>query len=410
MSRYDYNLTGSLKRALAGKTLTKISDDYVEKQLNKLLVAVIGEPGKSIGKSGDSMNSMTASGGTSAYTSAQTPEVASGSVGVSSGGSGLIGSILGTVLGFTQMAHADKAAKIAYQRQNDFYDNHISMPAKVDEYNQAGLNPMGLAGSGPGATSAPSVQQGDTPSALTDVLGTILNYKTQMKSLDIQKDDVASKIRQREEEIIYQQKVNEYYELGFNVSIDKQLAEIDKLKEELNTEKTIQALNEAGVTKTQADAYQAFTAGMLNSIDGETRDAWNKADIALKRASAARNYAEIDKIQVEKEEILSQTFLNYCMSDQAKKQIELMGIDIDMKNFEKDHQKGNLIWQRIGTIGDIVGSVASVASGAGIMYGAIKGVGTAAKNAASNAQRASAYESKVNHDINSSKPTYQYYY
>lgn len=380
MSRYDYNLTGSLKRALSGKTLTKISDDYVENQLNKLLVAVIGEPGKSPGKSGLSNSTSAGGSGASAYTSSQMPSVSSATASSSrSGGSGLLGGLLAgifdTANNVANMAYNHMEASLAYSRQNDFYDNHLSMPAKVQEFQDAGLNPYALAGSGPGATSAPSVQKADGMSGMTDMLGTILNYKLQKENLGIQKDDVASKIRQREEEIIYQQKVNEYYELGFNVSIDKQLAEIDKLKEELNTEKTIQALNEAGVTKAQADAYQAFTAGMLNSIDAETRDAWNKADIALKRASEARNYAEIDKIQVEKEEILSQTFLNYCMSDQAKKQIELMGIDIDMKNFEKDHQKGNLIWQRVGTIGNIVGSVVSAASGVGIAASALKGAG-----------------------------------
>ena len=55
-----------------------------------------------------------------------------------------IGSVLGIGSDLLGYAHADIASKVAYERQNDFYDNHISMPAKVQEYEDAGLNPMAL--------------------------------------------------------------------------------------------------------------------------------------------------------------------------------------------------------------------------------------------------------------------------
>lgn len=98
-----------------------------------------------------------------------------------------IGGVIGIARDLLSYAHADKAAKVAYDRQNEFYDNHLSMPAKVQEFEEAGLNPMALGASGPGATSAPSVAQGETPggSAISDFIGVLLNYKLKNRELDI---------------------------------------------------------------------------------------------------------------------------------------------------------------------------------------------------------------------------------
>lgn len=116
-----------------------------------------------------------------------------------------IGSVLGIGRDLLGYAHADISAKVAYQRQNDFYDNHLSMPAKMEEYQDAGLNPMALGSSGVGATSAPSVQAGQTPSGESvffGLLNTLLDYKLKNRELDIadRRADIDSKRVDLEEE------------------------------------------------------------------------------------------------------------------------------------------------------------------------------------------------------------------
>lgn len=117
----------------------------------------------------------------------------------------VIGAVLGIGRDLLGYAHADKAAQVAFDRQNDFYINHMSMSAKVAEFQEAGLNPMALGSSGPGATSAPSVQAGQTPSgesAFFGLLNTLLDYKLKNRELDIadRRVDVDSRRVDLEEE------------------------------------------------------------------------------------------------------------------------------------------------------------------------------------------------------------------
>lgn len=162
-----------------------MKSDFTEKLVNEMLYDLLGKPGVSAGKA---QNSITANAGTSGmsgestsmYTAAQQDSYS----GAGAGGTA-IGAGIGLIRDLIGYAHADKAAKVAYNRQNEYYENHLSMPAKVAEYQEAGLNPMGLAGAGVGATSAPSVAQGETPAAtaMVDVLGMLLNYKLESKAI-----------------------------------------------------------------------------------------------------------------------------------------------------------------------------------------------------------------------------------
>lgn len=189
----------------------------IDKDINRILGGLL-HPSKVMGDR-RSMRNLTE--GVGAYTSAQSDpvgfsdylnrshsyegfdlsSVAGGAAAVASGGDpwlAVLGSVLGIGRDLFGYAHADISAKVAYQRQNDFYDNHLSMPAKVEEYNQAGLNPMALGSAGAGATSAPSVQAGQTPSgesAFFGLLNTLLDYKLKNRELDIadRRADIDSK-------------------------------------------------------------------------------------------------------------------------------------------------------------------------------------------------------------------------
>lgn len=93
--------------------------------------------------------------------------------------------------GNSQNAYNAAQTELAYQRQNEFYNSHLSMPAKVKEYQDAGLNPMGLASAGVGATSAPSVQQAAPAVDLaTSLVPSLLEYRAKMRELDIQEKAV----------------------------------------------------------------------------------------------------------------------------------------------------------------------------------------------------------------------------
>lgn len=196
----------------------------IDRDINHILGGLL-RPSKVMGERRP-MRNLTE--GVGAYTSAQSDPVgfseylnrshsydgfdlsslAGGAAAAASGGDpwlAAIGSVLGIGRDLLGYAHADISAKVAYQRQNDFYNNHLSMPAKVEEYQDAGLNPMALGSSGVGATSAPSVQAGETPSgesAFFGLLNTLLDYKLKNRELDIadRRADIDSKRVSLEEE------------------------------------------------------------------------------------------------------------------------------------------------------------------------------------------------------------------
>lgn len=191
--------------------------------------------------------------------------------------SGRGGDWLGTTIGavvdlgrdLLGYAHADKAAKVAYDRQNEFYENHIAMPAKVQEFQDAGLNPMALGGTGPGATSAPAVQQGDTPaSSGTNFLGMMLDYRLKSRELDIEnrRVDVESRrvdlTEQRLPSLIEQalatsenkRKQNEWYDTA-----------ISKMSQEIN-------LMDAHIGKVFAETDKINTETFILGVEGKYRD------------------------------------------------------------------------------------------------------------------------------------------
>lgn len=347
----------------------KMSDaDFTEKLLNDMLYDLIGKPGKSAGKA---QNSITANAGTSGmsgdstsmYTAAQQDTYS----GAGAGGTAL-GAGIGLIRDLLAYAHADKAAKVAYNRQNEFYNNHLSMPAKVDEYKEAGLNPMGLAGSGPGATSAPSVDSATTPDAsgAIEVLGQILNYKLGLKQLEIDKEktriqeqDVASQIEYRTEQKLYQQKINDWFDTNQIVSINKQLADTADALQKVRTGVAQEALNYAGVTKAQAEAFLVFQQGMQKMWENSPE--WRDVELKLKRAqansanaNAAYTYESIQNLASERQALAAKAALDFMNTAQGAEQLEILGIQKEQQEFIRDHQRGDMIINRISGIGNAI--------------------------------------------------------
>lgn len=173
----EYTIKAAYKRAISGAVSKKIDGDaYLDKAINQMLTNLIGEPGKSAGKAALAQSQTSSIGARENYTSAQVD-------GIDGIGASAFNQAAG--VGLLNFALNQVTAAQAYARQNAFYDAHMSMPAKVKEYQDAGLNPMALAGAGVGATSAPSVAPAEGANIdMTGILQSLLNYKVQSKAVD----------------------------------------------------------------------------------------------------------------------------------------------------------------------------------------------------------------------------------
>lgn len=381
-----YTLEASVKRAIRGGVNRK-DGDYTMQAINGMLYELLGTPGVSAGKSKLApVNTMSASSGfsSSAYSSAQQDSSVQ-SANISSVGSGAIG-LLTTLL---SMYYNDKAAQTAYNRQNEFYDNHLSMPAKVQEYQDAGLNPMALAGAGAGATSAPSVSPASTPdvSGLTGVLGSLLDYKARMaevkvaeQKVAVERDDVTSKIEYRAEQKLYQQKINEWFEANQITSLGKAAAETKLALEQVNSEQMKQKLDEAGISEKQANAALSFQLALQKEFENSADFRANT--LALQRAraneanaNAAQTYEGIKNLAAQRDEITSRIALNYANTDIGKQQLINLGLNEEQIRFAIQHQKGDLIFNRIN---QVTSSLKDIGIAAGGIAGAATGLSTLA--------------------------------
>lgn len=357
--------------------------DYTDKLVNSMLYQLIGSPGKSAGKNGLSQNSAgTSSDGTntSAYTSSQN-DSNSAFRGTGLVGTGLLG-LLGTAI---NIGYSQYAAKQAYDRQNEFYDNHLSMPAKVQEYKDAGLNPMALGGAGVGTTSAPSIDSAAQPaSGLIDVLGQLLNYKLEKERINIEREDVASQIDYRATQKMYQEKVNEWFDVNQALSLDKIQAETKDALQRVRTGEADELLKYAGVSKTEAESALIFQEEMQKLWENSPE--WKSVELELKRAQAqsgranAQNlYADIERIQAHRDNLINDSILKTAQTDIGRQQLINLGLTAEQIKFAVDHQQGDLIWDRVGRA---VGVAKDVAVGVGSVMTPIKlgGLGTVGKS------------------------------
>lgn len=348
-------LQASVKRDIfAG--VNRIDGDYTMQAVNGMLYELLGNPGVSAGKSKLApVNTASASSGASpsAYSSAQLDSSVD-SANVSSVGSGLVG-LISTAL---SMAYNHYEAQLAYNRQNEFYDNHLSMPAKVQEYQDAGLNPMALAGGGAGATSAPSVQPAASPdiSGLTDVLGSLLNYKARMKDIEVREKGIDAMVAERAERTIQLHKINEWFETN-------QMANLGKIEAETN-----RAIAQAA-TEEQKSAL-LYQQAVAEYIRNQYADAYEQsilklreAEIAYKASATAENYARVTEINQHVQNMVLEGALIVAQTKNMDQVTKNLGIREDMLKFNKDHLRADKTWQRIGqTISAVQGVTGSVAN------------------------------------------------
>ena len=93
---------------------------------------------------------------------------------------------------------AERQAEVAYERENEFYQNHQTIGAKVDEAQEAGVNPAAIYGN-VGGSSAPSVPQASSSApAVSDLISAVTNMVMRGKELDLQQALLPSTIAEKE--------------------------------------------------------------------------------------------------------------------------------------------------------------------------------------------------------------------
>lgn len=356
-------LNASIKRALKGKTLEKIdSDDLLKIVLNAELASIIGTPGVSAGQS-----SITPGESTSSYNAGQMdamPRTTSG-----------VGSAIGFDAASTALSFGlnQISAYQAYQRQNAFYNNHLSMPAKVAEYKRAGLNPYLLGGAGVGATSAPNVDQASPVAAPGGVLSTILGYKTQMAAIHQQEESnrireksVDSEIAYRQEQQETQRKVNQWFDANQVVSLNKSIAETQDALQRVRTGAADEALKGVQMSREAALAALTIQQAIEKEIDNRYRDQWNRINNALMSSQTALNKEQAANLIEDRNRIIAAAVGQSLQNGKLAKEYRILGVQQDMYEFARDHQRGDLVWGRIGQSFDML-------KDAGVAVGSIMG-------------------------------------
>lgn len=207
------------------------------------------------------------------YTSAQQATIPQTPVGTG------LGTALGTSLG--GFALNQLGAEIAFRRQNKFYNEHLSMQAKAQEYAQAGLNPMSLAGAGAGATSAPQVPQATAPD-MSSILGTLLDYKTKQRELDIREAETTSRIN------LNTASIGKIFADTDNVSVDTYLKRTyGSMKEAATVANLLKDLGVKDATITKTDAETA-----VKWLEADWLPLLNAANIKQMSASASASLAK----------------------------------------------------------------------------------------------------------------------
>lgn len=270
------------------------------------------------------------------------------------------------------------AATTAYNRQEEFYNNHLSMQAKVAEYQAAGLNPMTLTGAGAGATSAPSVEQA-APSGLnaTDMLGTLLNYKARMKEIAVQDKRAnieASRVSLLEEEL--------------PAKIEQYLANAEERRKRVEVHNSVIALNsktldfiDARISKVYAEVDNIDAKTFLLNIQGKYADESERArvanlwkDLKVKDSTISRNdaAAALDWSQKNLTDITAkhQGALMDAETEAAWSRAAVNYADEAVKNFEvwyKETHNGSA--PPTGIVGALQGICASISNQIATSFG-----------------------------------------
>lgn len=309
----------------------------------------------------------------------------------------------------------DENAEVSWQHQKEFQENYLSphaqMMSQAQAYQELGINKMAFAGqSAPGASSA-SAPQASAPSGGGDfnpaeLLSTILNFKLGQRRLDI------------EEELLPYKQDELWTRSGLNVSrayeietllpskVENLDASTDLMREQINTQETIQELNRVGVTRAQADALVSLRQAAILAIEGENKQRYLDSEIALNEANqqlafaaASQNYARvkeitqnIENLKVEHDNLLKDGIYKTIENGQMAHQLTIVAAEAgNIGTKIKQENAGRVVDMVCDGINTVTGVVST----------AITGVNASATVRTSRASksRAQSYRMDVQHRI-----------
>lgn len=284
----------------------------------------------------------------------------------------------------------------AYDRQIEFYENYQSPQALVGQYKAAGLNPMLLAGSQPGASatspssgsaSGPSGSGGDLLGILEGFLNMSMRQSQFKQNLDMDKLRLGVDKYKAETERLQAEAYREY--LGSIVPLNEQtyrwneerypreLSQIDAnteyLRELSRTQDSIRRLNEAGISQRLADAALSMRQEALLSIKEKYADQYESAvaSYSYYQSQLAKTQSEFERRTLLKRiEIVEKSLENMTLEGVNM----VLSNGVKAKEFQTFGQANAREWVRtingtLTAVGGLMAGGAVAGKAAGILGG-----------------------------------------
>lgn len=272
------------------------------------------------------------------------------------------------------------------QLKQEFFDKNESVPAQVQQYKDAGLNAMLIAGGGPSvsASSAPAPGSAGSGSPL-DLLGMILNFAVQKQHVDNESALVEGRDLYNRSGAARNDATTERIRALIGPEKAKFEAETNRLIASLDNMAVERKLNESKISVNQAEAAVKIQDAAIKAIEAKHADEYWENYLTLQFLQGQLSKSQISRNYIEMREIEQEiTNLQTANDNMIKEGIGIvlkngaMAHEFEILGVQSAHESANQ-WidhaERVsGIVTDIVGTAADVYSsvtGRGMMRAAV---------------------------------------
>lgn len=223
-----------------------------------------------------------------------------------------------------------KQAELAYQRQQEYYDQNLSMSARRRQYEEAGFNPALLVEGG--AASAPSVPQASaapTAGNPSSFFTPLQVFSVVEKLMDIKMKQ--AEVRNIDAETSHTNKETSWIDAYNTASIDSLKAGIDKVRSDIDVnesvvEKNIQDVQES-ISRVSVNESTVQVNGALIDLHGSQK-VLNECKAATERLNAQTIKEMLPYIQARQE---AEIALTNAKTEEARFSAEDKMYDANLK-------------------------------------------------------------------------------